>query len=82
MNIVNQITPLRNRFHESRIPDNASIVGMAQDIAALTSRELLDQYAVLASMPDDLDAMAMARITLTRNELLNRLALYDLRVRE
>lgn len=43
------------------------------DIALMPSRELLDQYAVLAMMPSDMAGDTAALLAAIRSELLSRL---------
>lgn len=52
---------------------DASVIGLRADLARLPSRDLLDQYAALAMLPEPLRSMSVARLTLIRDILLDRL---------
>lgn len=52
---------------------DAGVVGLRADLDTLPSRELLDQYAAIAMLPEPLRSMSVSRLTLIRDILLDRL---------
>ncbi len=56
------------------LPHNAGVIGLRADLAKLPSRELLDQYAALAMLPDEMRDASAGRLTIIRDILLDRLA--------
>lgn len=52
---------------------NAGAVGLRADLAKLPNRELLDQYAVLVMLPEEMRSASVLRMVVIRDILLERL---------